>query len=91
MFCVYQVLSTGACAYITIREIMLINIVSSASWTLHWLVMGFNVPSTEQGHLRTMKSDKNAVSLPESGEQRYIKAVKNNNQNESRLGLAVRR
>ena len=30
-----KLLSTGACANITIREIMLINIISSASWTLH--------------------------------------------------------
>ena len=29
-----KLLSTGACANITIREIMLINIISSASWTL---------------------------------------------------------
>ena len=29
-----KLLSTGACADITIREIMLINIISSASWTL---------------------------------------------------------
>ena len=29
-----KLLSTGACANITIEEIMLINIISSASWTL---------------------------------------------------------
>ena len=30
-----KLLSTGACANINIREIMLISIISSASWTLH--------------------------------------------------------
>ena len=30
-----RLLSTGACANINIREIMLISIISSASWTLH--------------------------------------------------------
>ena len=29
-----KLLSTGACANINIREIMLISIISSASWTL---------------------------------------------------------
>ena len=29
-----KLLSSGACANITIREIMLINMISSASWTL---------------------------------------------------------
>ena len=30
-----KLLITGACANITIKEIMLINTISSASWTLH--------------------------------------------------------
>ena len=34
VFVYIKLLSTGACANITIREIMLINIISSASWTL---------------------------------------------------------
>ena len=33
-FVYIQLLSTGACANINIREIMLISIISSASWTL---------------------------------------------------------
>ena len=33
-----KLLSTGACANITIREIMLINIISSAGWTLQLLL-----------------------------------------------------
>ena len=30
-----KLLITGACANITIKDIMLINTISSASWTLH--------------------------------------------------------
>ena len=44
MFCVYHFIiklhSTGACANITIREIMLINIISSASWALQGACSG---------------------------------------------------
>ena len=42
-----KLLSTGACANITIREIMLINIISSASWTLQrpiWIAQSFQRP-----------------------------------------------
>ena len=38
-----------------------------------------------------IESDASAVSLPESGEQRYIKAINYNNNCVSRFGLAVRR
>ena len=46
-----KLLSTGACANITIREIMLINIISSASWTL----LRTEIPSVENPELESQK------------------------------------
>ena len=46
-----RLLSTGACANINIREIMLISIISSASWTLQAeaIVLGGSVTLRDLG------------------------------------------
>ena len=44
-----KLLGTGTCANIIIREIMLINIISSASWTLQY---GLSIRGKEEGAVR---------------------------------------
>ena len=76
-----KLLSTGACANINIREIMLISIISSASWTLklpltlgYWTASGLGAELLGGQH----KSMELSLTLrywavPESGVRRTVR------------------